>query len=261
MHTRSTATLSMAFFGWAVSQPCVAAEADDWQYEVTPYFLASGMEGTVGARGNTADIDVPFSDIWDSLDAGFMGLFTAQKGPWSYGLEAVYMKLEGGVSNTVTGPRGVVSVNGRLDVENSMYIAQGTVGYRVLDDKTKLDLTGALRYTKLDLDMNVAVQFTPGVVFPGGTLSAGGSENWTDAVVGVRVLHPLSERVSLLGYADVGAGGSDITYQATAGVNWEFKRDFTAKVGYRYMYWDYANDGVVWDIAASGPYLGLGIRF
>jgi hypothetical protein len=27
------------------------------------------------------------------------------------------------------------------------------------------------------------------------------------------------------------------------------------------MYWDYEEDGTVWDIAASGPYLGLGIQF
>ena len=55
------------------------AETDTWQFEVTPYLLAAGMDGTVGIRGHEADIDVSFSDIWDDLDAGFMGLFTAKK--------------------------------------------------------------------------------------------------------------------------------------------------------------------------------------
>ena len=100
-----------------------------------------------------------------------------------------------------------------------------------------------------------------GVVLPGGTKSAGGSEDWTDGVVGVRVLHPVSENVSLLGYADVGAGGSDLTYQLIAGVNWEYAKDFTAKAGYRVVDWDYENGLTVWDMQSSGMYLGLGFKF
>ena len=93
------------------------------------------------------------------------------------------------------------------------------------------------------------------------TRSVSGDESWTDAVVGVRVLHPVADHVTLMGDADVGGGGSDLTYQFMGGVNWEFKKDFTAKVGYRYLNWDYENDGSVWDMTASGPYLRLGIRF
>lgn len=260
MHSRKSAVLSLVCLGITVSQPGIAAEADSWQYEVTPYLLAAGMEGTAGARGVTTDIDMSFSDIWDHLDAGFMGLFTAQKGPWTFGLEGIYMKLGDVGSKSVTGPFGQVTVSGALEMTSAMYVAQGSVGYRVLDDKTKLDLVGALRYTKLDMDLDVVIN-TLGIVFPGGALSASGSESWVDGVVGVRVLHPVADNVALVGYADVGAGGSDLTYQITAGVNWEFKKDFTAKAGYRYMYWDYENDGNVWDMAASGPYLGLGIRF
>ena len=64
-----------------------------------------------------------------------------------------------------------------------------------------------------------------------------------------------------MGYFDIGAGGSDLTYQFVGGVNWELNDTFAAKAGYRYMYWDYEDDGTVWDIAASGPYVGLGICF
>jgi hypothetical protein len=45
-------------------------------------------------RGVEADLDRSFSDVWDTLDSAFMGMFTAQKGPWSFGLETVYFKLE-----------------------------------------------------------------------------------------------------------------------------------------------------------------------
>jgi opacity protein-like surface antigen len=59
----------------------------------------------------------------------------------------------------------------------------------------------------------------------------------------------------------VGAGGSDLTYQVIAGANWEFSEGYTAKVGYRILSWDYENNGTVWDMTASGMYMGLGIRF
>jgi len=32
-------------------------------------------------------------------------------------------------------------------------------------------------------------------------------------------------------------------------------------VGYRYFYQNYQDDGVVWDMVAKGPYIGLGIAF
>ena len=251
----------MACLGMLVAQSSVAAESNAWEFEITPYLLAAGLNGQAGIRGVTADVDMSFSDILDVLDAGFMGMATARKDRWTFGLEGIYTKLSGGGVKTVTGPFGQVAVTGALDLTSSMYIYQGSVGYRVLDDTTMVDLIGGLRYTKLKMDASVVLTTVPAIVFPGGALSAGGSKDWTDAVAGVRVIHPVLDNVALVGYADVGAGGSDLTYQFILGADWEFKQDFIAKLGYRYLYWDYAKDGTVWDMSVSGPYLGLGIRF
>ena len=43
-------------------------------------------------------------------------------------------------TGAVTGPGGMVSVGGRLDVDTSLYVYQGTLAYRVLDDTTRVDL-------------------------------------------------------------------------------------------------------------------------
>jgi hypothetical protein len=247
--------------GIVTTPASIAAEPDSWQYEVTPYFLAAGLNGTAGVRGVTADVDMSFSDVMDSLEGGFMGLFAAQKGRWSYGLEGVYFKLGDEATKSVSGPFGQVTVNGALELTTKMYIYQGTVGYRLVDEATSVDLLGGLRYTKLDAEANVVITTVPGIVFPGGAISASGSESWTDAVAGVRAIHPLSDNLDLIGYADVGAGGSDLTWQLIAGLNWEFKKDFIAKAGYRVLDWDYEDGGTVWDMQASGMYLGLGIRF
>lgn len=261
MCVRRLAFSSIFCLGMCLFQSSYAAESDQWQFEFTPYLLAAGLDGTVGVRGVEADLDMSFNDIWDDLDSAFMGIFTAQKGPWTFGLETVYMKLEENGARSVTGPFGKVSVSGALELTTEMTIVQGSVGYRVLDDITKVDLIGALRYTEIDVDMDVKVNTTPGIVFAGGALSESGSDSWTDAVVGARVTHPLSANVDLVGYADVGGGGSDLTYQFIGGVDWTFREGYTTKVGYRYLSWDYEDGGTKWDVAASGIYLGLGIQF
>ena len=261
MHNSKMAALSLAVLGVGASQTGHAVEADAWQYEITPYALTAGLEGTAGVRGVTSDIDMSISDVLDDFEAGFMGLFSARKGPWMYSLEGVYFKLADQPAHSVTGPFGRVTVNGALDLTTKMYVYQGSIGYRVLDGDTSVDVIGGLRYTKLDLDMSVTLTTTPGIVFPGGTRSASGSESWTDGVVGALVQHSVSDQVALIGYADVGGGGSDLTYQLIAGANWEFNKGYTAKAGYRLLDWDYEEGGNVWDMTASGPYLGLGIRF
>jgi opacity protein-like surface antigen len=246
----------------ALSQGALAEE--EWEFEVTPYLFAAALNGTTGVDGVETDIDVPFSEIWDNLDSAFMALFTARKNRWLYGLEGVYMDLDPDTSGSVTGPLGNVTISGALDVTTKMYVYQGTVGYAVLQGETSVDLIAAARYTKLDVGADLDITLAGPVRFAEGSLSGSGSESWTDLVVGAQVLHAVSENVNLMGYVDFGGGGgsgSDSTYQAIAGVNWEFSENYIAKFGYRYLKWDYDQDGFKWDVAASGAYAGLGIRF
>lgn len=261
MKPRSKALFSATCLALLSAPGAWAAETDSWQREFTPYLYATGLNGTLGIRGVTSDVDVNFGDVVDALDLSFMGTFLAQKGPWSFGLDGTYTKLSGEGVKSVSGEFGQVSVDGAVELTSKLYIYQGSVGYRVLDAGTTVDLIGALRYIKVDAELQVVLDTDPGIVFPGGTNRVHGAESWTDAVVGARLLHPLTDTVSLMGYADVGAGGSDLTYQLMAGVNWKFKERYTAKLGYRYLDWDYEDAGTVWDMAMSGPYLALGFRF
>jgi opacity protein-like surface antigen len=87
------------------------------------------------------------------------------------------------------------------------------------------------------------------------------SRDWVDGFVGARVLYPVAERWSAVGYLDVGGGGSNLTWQAIAGVNYEFSKTFSAKFGYRYFQVDFEDSDFVYDVALGGFYLGAGIRF
>jgi opacity protein-like surface antigen len=239
-----------------------AADASDdrWQFELTPYLFASGLYGTTGTRGVTADVKMGFDDIADQLEAGLMGTAELRRGRWGFAFDALYFKLGDQGARSWRGPLGIGSLTGDLEVTTTMQMYQLSAGYRV-GERVPVDLFGAARYTKIDTDLDLVV--TTGGLLPGGARSLSAGESWWDPVVGVRALVPLGERWSVLLYGDVGGlgVGSDLTYQAIAGVNWQFSKHFSAKVGYRYLYQDFEKDGFIWDMAAHGPYLGVGIKF
>jgi opacity protein-like surface antigen len=264
-HWFGTVACGVAF--GLLASPAVRAQDDatsgeKWQFEITPYLFAAGLDGTVGVRGVTANIDVSFSDLLKNIDSGFMGLFEARKGRWTFGLDAVYTKLKVDESRSWEGPLGngnTAALNATMTEE----VYQPFVGYRVLNERTKVDLIGGARYTKLASELNLSIT-TGAALLPDGSRGVSGSKSWWDPVIGVRVLAPIADSWSLLGYADVGGGGggdTDFTYQLVAGVNWDFAKQYSAKFGYRYLYQDYAKGGVTWDVAMQGVYLGLGIRF
>lgn len=237
-------------------------QTDKWQFEFTPYFMAVSLNGDVGARGLTGDVDMSFSDFLDDLEAGFLAAFEARKGPWIFLFDAIYFKLKTDETKSWQGPFGFVSVTGAVEVTPAMQTYQPSVGYRLMDDNTKLDLIGAVRYTRVDVDLDLVVT-TAGIIFPGGARSLSRKEDWWDPVIGARLMTPFSEKWSFFGYADLGGFGvgSDFTFQGIVGIKWQFSKVVSAKLAYRYLYQDYTEDDFVWDMAAHGPLLGFGFRF
>jgi outer membrane receptor protein involved in Fe transport len=238
-----------------------ADAADDrWEFELTPYLFAAGLSGTTGTQGVQADVSMGFDDILARLEAGLMGTFEARRGRWGVLFDGLYFRLGDERANSWRGPLGIGSATGALDVTTTMQMVQLAAAYRV-GERFPLDLIAGARYTKIDADLDLVV--TTGGLLPGGTRSLSSSESWWDPVAGVRALLPLSERWSVLLYGDIGGFGvgSDLTYQAIAGVNWQFSKHVSAKAGYRYLYQDFEKNGFVWDMAAQGPYLGVGIKF
>ena len=242
--------------------PVYAADADEdrWHVEFTPYLFASGLHGSTGTQQVSADVNTGFGDIVQNLDSGLMGTLELRRGRWGIILDGLYFKLGDQRARSWEGPAGIGSATGDLDVSTTMQMYQLSAAYR-LGDGVPTDLIVAGRYTQLDLNMNLVA--TTGGLLPGGTRSLSASQSWWDPVIGVRVILPFAQRWSAMLYGDVGGFGvgSDLTYQGIAGVNWQFSEHVSAKLGYRYIYQDYENNGFVWKMAAYGPYLGLGIRF
>jgi len=236
-----------------------AEEPGGWQFEFTPYLFASSLSGKTGALGVEADVDMSFGDILDHLDAGFMAAFEARKGRWGFGVDAVYFKLEDEKARAWQGPLGIGTATGELQATMTQQIAQLYVTRRSFYRVGTLDLVGAARYTQLDTDLDLVT--ATGGLLPGGARALSAGKSWWDVAIGARGRLRVADRWTMVSYADVGAGGSDLTYQVLLGLDWQASKSLAVKGGYRLFYQDYEDDGFVWNMAARGFYLGLGIAF
>ena len=238
-----------------------ASSGGGWTFEFTPYLWGAGMSGEVGSGSlPTMNVDMSFSDILDNLDAGLMGAFEARNGRWGLLFDAIYMKLAHSATASRTGPGPIGSTaTASAELEMTQTVFAAAVAYRAIEGRTPLDVIGGARYAKLTVDAQIDGSFYAQT----GSVAASAEKSWVDPYIGVRVQHPIAERWTLVGYADVGGFGvgSDFTWQALAGVNYEFSKSIAGKFGYRYLYVDYDKDGFRYDMGNSGLYLGAGFRF
>ena len=239
--------VALLAFGAATAD---AQVTDRWQFEATPYLWAAGMKGDVGiGRLSAEGVETSFSDIFKSLRFGFMGAFEGRKDRFGFLVDAIYMQL------TQTKPASVPLFGDvHAKVAQQAYTVAAT--WRAVDGEVPIDLVGGARtnYLKLDLDL-AASALAP----QGRTLVR--SRDWVDGFVGARVQYPIAPQWTLVGYADLGGGGSDFTWQAIGGINYAISPTTIARFGYRYLKVDYNRDDFLYNMATGGIYAGVGMRF
>jgi opacity protein-like surface antigen len=227
-----------------------AQASDTWQFEATPYLWAAGMQGDVGIGRLTAEgIESSFSDIAKSLRVGFMGAFEGRKDCFGFLIDVMYMQL----SQTKPAPLPLFG-DVHAKPTQQAYSLAGT--WRALPGVAPVDLVGGVRINDLKLDLDLSAS---ALAPQGRTLVR--SRSWVDGFVGVRAHYPVAPQWTLVGYVDVGGGGSDFTWQALAGVHYAISPTMTAKFGYRYLKVDYHRDDFRYDIATGGIFAGAGMRF
>lgn len=243
----------LALVGLAWSSPAALANEPTWEHTLAVYMVGASLDGSTGVGELSADVDASFSDILDNLDAAFMFAYRGERGPWSIGLDFVFMELEDKASGL--GPGGGTSAS----VETEQYIVQLDVGHALTE---RLGVYGGVRYTELDLDVEVV-----GGGPLGETLKRTGNESWADPVVGLRYEAPLGNRWTLVAKGDIGGFGvaSDFTWQVNAFAAYSFNENAMLLLGYRYLDVDYDDgngaDRFVWDVATSGPAAAFAWRF
>jgi len=241
------------------------AKQSDWEYAVKPYVWAVSLKGDLTVKGNTSDIDLKFSDVWDELNIGGMLEFEGRnpKQKWGFYGRAIYADL------------GKDKSAGRLVIDPSITITWLSLGgvYRIgtwdLSEEggkakptVTVDTYMGLRYTAFDLEVTFE-----GLPIP----KKEEEEEWVDPLFGLRTIWQLSERWRLLLSAGISgiAFGSDFGWDAFGVLGYQFSLfgndNATVFVGYKALSQDY-DDGegtekFEWDMTAHGPLTGLKITF
>lgn len=221
---------------------------DQWQLDGELFFWGTGIDGNSVSGG----IDVAFDDIFDNLEFAMMGTLAASREEWIAFAQLIYLDLEDNANVNI--PVSGSAVQGRIDVGMKGFISTFGGAYRLYKgDNSSLHAAAGARYFGLDLDL--------GVNIPSVTQSSiGKSGSVWDAVVGLRGELGFDKHWYLTYYADVGTGDSDLTWQATAGINYRFDR-FALVLGYSHLEWDFDSQSLIRDIAISGPYAALQYSF
>jgi hypothetical protein len=249
--------LLVALSAFVVATPVLAQAQTPvqtaWQFEATPYAWAAGINGwtRVGARTPTANIDASFSDVFKNLDFGAMGAFEARNGRWGIIVDSVYVKLSA-TSEPLAGGRLGTAGFGMKEA-----ILQAAGAYRVFDNAvTPVDVVAGVRYAYLSGDLSIS----GGPFIPGGG-SRSDNVSWTDGFVGVRGAYIFTDKWSVVGYADAGAGGTKHSWQLLASANYNFSKTIVGKLGYRIISMDYEKTDFLFNMKTSGIFAGVGIKF
>ena len=219
-----------------------------WEFTVAPYLWLAGISGTVGVRGLTTDVDASFSDILNTLNFGFMGVFEARKNKFFLATDLMYLSI--GETKTTTGP-----LFSSLKVDQKTFMLSPVAGYRLIaKEGASLDAIAGIRFWHTSTRLEAAPKLLAGRVEES-------SKNWTDVIVGLRGQAHVSRIFSVMGRADVGGGGSDYTYQLFGGVGIDVSKKATLIAGYRDLFIKYTRGDFLFDGSIRGALLGVAFRF
>ena len=240
--------------------PAVPAMAEGPWTELGAYLFASDIDGKVRIRNVTSDVDVGFDDILDNLDLGFMGYVEHRRNRWSFIGDFAYLKL---AADDSTASDRLLQVE--LDAELTQTVIGGFVGYRILErdyDTAGLgvDLIVGARRTDLEIELSTEAE----LLGLSNSKSRSGEENWTDAVVALRLQYGGRRGWGGSLWIDTGDGSDSSSEQFTALASYRGDGNWQFFGGYRYLNLEFDRGsgstrfGV--DLDYSGPMFGASYR-
>lgn len=244
------AILVVALLGAAGPALVAAQSSPRWEFSVTPYTWAASQKGEIGIGASVAEVDLSLGDIFDQVTLGLMGVFEARHGRWLGRADGMYRSLtDDEVVPLASGTPGTVRV--ALD----QVMLNPAVGYTLLVRPWGgIDALVGARYWDVSTDISASSDGTSG-----GTVSD--DHHWIDGTFTGRVRYNPSPKWHLFALGDIGAGGSNFTWQAMGGAAYTFLDCCSAVAAYRHLDVDYTSDSFTNDSYMTGPALGLMIEF
>lgn len=231
-----------------------AVQAEEWQFELTPYIWAAANEGKSGAYGtlpngtpfeSISDIDLSFTDLAEELDFGTMFNFSASNGDWLVFSEVTVLNVPDAEPPQPDTTDVSVEIGGEIiDV---------AAGYRILarDNFNLYGYVGA-RYFNLEVDVHSNNL---------GTISTG--DDFVDPFVGVHAKWQINNTFALQGRLEVGGFDAQPSENTLVSVTLDhnLNKNWSLKYFYRMMSVDYKDNGFLYDMEVTGPGVGATYKF
>lgn len=222
---------------------------DQWHFQFTPYFWIAGVTGEAGIGDRIVQVDSALGDENVKLNFGFMSTFEARRNKLLIVTDLQYSNI-----GTERPNPGILFSSATADFKT--FILDPEVGYRVAENAEEgrfVDIMGGIRYWHLRTDMDLAAGVLPAQFITG-------SRGWVDGVGGVRGGMNLTSKLFMMGKGDLGAGGSDFTYQLFGGFGYKVGEKIAIVGGYRALHVDYNRNNFLFDTTLHGPLIGLRIK-
>jgi hypothetical protein len=220
-----------------------------WHVGITPYIWFAGVHGTSGVLGHDASVHADFSDIFNYLNIGAMGVVDLRYNRVVMPIDFFWIKLSDNHGLPVN-DYGVNSIKAKMKET----ILTPKIGYRVADGKrVKVDALFGVRYWHLSTTLTPQPQIVNGY---------SDSANWADAVAGGRIEFAVTPKASATIFGDAGGGSARLDYQVGGALGYKVSRRWVLLVGYRYLSVDYRPNSkalFVYDVGMPG--LAVGATF
>jgi hypothetical protein len=261
------------------SQPI--ANPSGWTFDLTPYVwfatmnvgmnlnLPSALGGSV-----STDTSVGFGQLLSHMNFAAMVAADARYDRFTILTDFLYMNL-GGVGTQIKSVNfpnhpsipisTTVQASAGMNVSAPIWTLAG--GYTLAQgDWGNFDAIVGFRYLELNGRVNYSLNLTltgprgNGATF-GGIGSVSGSVNIWNGIAGFRGRFVIGNTALFIPYYfDIGAGGSNLTWQIASGLGYSTSWGDVA-LTYRYLSFEQGNDSVLRNLSVRGPMVALDIKF
>ncbi len=127
-------------------------------------------------------------------------------------------------------------------------------------DNLKGNVSSARRQAIENAETALDAKLTSGME-AAASADAAASRDWIDPFIGLRFGCHLSDALVMQIYGDIGGFGvgSELTWQAVAGLGWKVSKNTVLELGYRILDIDYDQDQFIFDMSMSG--FATGVRY
>ena len=245
--------------------------AEKWMFTATIYGWVPKIDGTVnfpGDRGST-DIHASMSDILNHLRMTFQGALDAHNGRWGMFTDVVYVDVGGikthshdfSIGNVGIPVTATADLN--LDIKALVWTLAGE--YRIASDAAwTVDALAGARMLQMKPTLGYSITGDIGpIVLPGGRSgSKQVDESLWDGIVGFKGRYAFGDDRKWFApfYFDIGTGQSQLTWQVSGGVGYNFDWG-SAFATWRYLDYNFKSGEPLADTTFNGPMLGVAFRW